>query len=214
MKKFIGAVVGVCVMGLTACGAGSGTATDENGDAISSITINKDGSISNSIVEDFGESYYDEASLKTMIEDSISEYINKSSDMNIDKPSLKSCKVADGYANVTIDYESYKAYAGFNGEDLFVGTVAEANLAGYDLNVTLKDVAETSNTISKPQLLSMGDSHIVIWEAVALAEGEEPETVRINCYDDILYVGDGVASVGKKSADVTISDGYGIIVFK
>jgi hypothetical protein len=213
MKKIIGVMVAACTaIGLVACGSKDVTAdTTASG---STITISKDGSISNSIVEEFGESYYDEDSLKSMIEDSIFEYVNKSSDSNIDKPSLKSCKVADGYANVTIDYESYKAYAGFNGEDLFVGTVAEANMAGYDLNISLKDVSDTSVTISKPQLLGMGDNHIVIIEAEKVEDGAQIETVHVNTYDEILYVGNGVTKTGKKSADVNVASGYGYIVFK
>jgi hypothetical protein len=213
MKKIIGVMVATCAaIGLVACG--SKDVTVDTTTSGSTITISKDGSISNSIVEEFGESYYDEDSLKSMIEDSIFEYVNKSSDSNIDKPSLKSCKVADGYANVTIDYESYKAYAGFNGEDLFVGTVAEANMAGYDLNISLKDVSDTSVTISKPQLLGMGDNHIVIIEAEKAEDGAQIEPVHVNTYDEILYVGNGVTKTGKKSADVNVASGYGYIVFK
>jgi hypothetical protein len=95
-----------------------------------------------------------------------------------------------------------------------VGTITEANMAGYDLNMTLKDVSDTSVTISKPQLLSMGDSHIIILEADKVEEGAVIETVSVNCYDEILYVGDGVTKTGKKSADMNIANGYGIIVFK
>ena len=60
----------------------------------------------------------------------------------------------------------------------------------------------------------MGDRHIVIFEAPETEEGVEAETIRISCFDEILYVGEGVTAVNKKSADVKLSDGYGIIVFK
>jgi hypothetical protein len=212
MKKIIWVLIAVCMVGLVACG--SKDETVETTTSGSTITINKDGSISNYIVEEFGESYYDEDSLKSMIEDSIFEYVNKSSDSNIDKPSLKSCSVADGFAKVTIDYESYKAYAGFNGEDLFVGTVAEANMAGYDLNISLKDASDSSVTISKPELLGMGDKHIVIIEAENVEDGADIEAVHVNTYDEILYVGSGVTATGKKSADINVASGYGYIVFK
>jgi hypothetical protein len=162
-------------------------------------------------VEDFGESYYDVDSLKTMIENSISEYSSKNPNAEI---SLKSCKSGGDEVNVTIEYGSSSAYSGFNDESLFVGTITEANMAGYDLNMTLKDVSDTSVTISKPQLLSMGDSHIIILEADKVEEGAVIETVSVNCYDEILYVGDGVTKTGKKSADMNIANGYGIIVFK
>jgi hypothetical protein len=209
MRKFIGVMLVTCVLGLTACGFGDTSAN--NSTVGSSITINKNGSISNSIVEEFEESYYDIDSLKTMIETSISEYNNRNSGAGI---SLKSCKMVNSMANVTIEYGNYSAYSGFNNESFFVGTVTDANFAGYDLNITLKDASDSSVTISKPQLLEMGDNHIVILEAQPTEEGSVIETVKINCYDEILYVGDGVAKTGKKSADMNVAKGYGIIVFK
>jgi hypothetical protein len=209
MKKFIGVLLATSVFGLTACG--SGAAAVDNGTVGMTITVNKNGSISNSIVEDFGESYYDVDSLKDMIDSAVSEYNSKNSDANI---SLKNCKVDDDVANVTIEYGNYKAYSGFNDESFFVGTITEANMAGYDLNMTLKDASDSAVTISKPQLLGMGDNHIVILEAEPVEDGTEIETIRINCYDEILYVGDGVTKVDKKSVDMNVAKGYGIVVFK
>jgi hypothetical protein len=87
-------------------------------------------------------------------------------------------------------------------------------MAGYDLNISLKDVSDTSVTISKPQLLGMGDNHIVIIEAEKAEDGAQIETVHVNTYDEILYVGNGVTKTGKKSADVNVASGYGYIVFK
>ena len=54
----------------------------------------------------------------------------------------------------------------------------------------------------------------MIPDIVATKEDVEAETIRISCFDEILYVGEGVTAVNKKSADVKLSDGYGIIVFK
>jgi hypothetical protein len=45
-------------------------------------------------------------------------------------------------------------------------------------------------------------------------DGTEIETIRINCYDEILYVGDGVTRVDKKTVDMNVAKGYGIVVFK
>jgi hypothetical protein len=208
MRKFIGVMCATCVIGLTACG--SGNLSVGNSTSGSTFTINKNGSISNSIVEEFNESYYDEDSLKSMIESAISDYSNSS---NADI-SLKTCKVADGFANVTIEYGSSSAYSGFNDESFFSGTITEANMAGYDLNITLTDASDSSVTISKPQLLGMGDNHIVIIQTEKAEEGAQIETVHVNTYDEILYVGNGVTKTGKKSADINVSNGYGIVVFK
>jgi hypothetical protein len=208
MRKYLGVMLVTCAIGLTACGS-STVAIDSTTDSLS-FTINKDGSISNSIVEEFGESYYDEDSLKTMIDSAISEY---NDDLGT-KISLKTCKVSNGYANVTIEYDNYRAYSGFNDESFFAGTITEANMAGYDLNVTLTDASDSSVTVSKPQLLGMGDNHIVIIEAEKAEDGAVINTVHINTFDEILYVSNGITKTGKKSADMNLSSGNGIIVFK
>ena len=66
----------ICMLGLTACGEKTQEVKDElvASAAKSSISVNKDGSISSTIVEDFVESYYDVEGLKTMIETSINAY--------------------------------------------------------------------------------------------------------------------------------------------
>lgn len=199
-----------CMLGLTACEEEKQDVKDEivASAVSSSISVNKDGSISSTIVEDFIESYYDANGLKTMIESSINEY---KSENKTAKVTLKSCKAADGVVNVVMEFGDYQAYAGFNEENFFAGTIQAANMAGFDLNVTLKAVSDKSEntTVSKPELLGMGDRHIIIVENM-----EDVDKIRVNCFDEILYVGDGVTAVGKKSADVTFSEGYHIIVFK
>lgn len=205
-----------CMFGLTACGEvvrqegdNGKAATDEIASTVSSLSIEKNGSISSTIVESFGESYYKEDGLKSMIESAIEEYASANGDAEI---KLKNIKVKDSMVNVLMEYGDYQAYAGFNDENFFAGTVRDANMAGFDLNVTLKSVSD-STEISKADLLGMGDSHIVI----ASVEGADPtvtDQIRINCFDEILYVSDGVTTAGKKSAYVELTNGYRVIVFK
>ena len=57
----------------------------------------------------------------------------------------------------------------------------------------------------------MGDSHVVI---VKNTEEQESEMLRVNCFGEILYVGEGVTAVGKKSVNVSYSEGSKMIVFK
>lgn len=217
MKKFMrvgktfALVLCVLVLGLTACG----NETKENaGEAqISSVSVKKDGSISSRIIEDFAQSYYDTDGLKAMIETSIAEYKAQNSQAQI---SLQKCEEKQGVIEVLMEFGSDRDYAGFNDEDFFAGTIQAANQAGYDLNVTLQAISDKAEktSISKPDLLGMGDHHIVIFAAPETENGEEAEAIRINCFDEILYVGEGVTAVDKKNADVKLSDGYGIIVFK
>lgn len=204
------------VLGLTACGEviqqdnqDSKEVTDELATTTTSVSIEKDGSITSTIVEGFGESYYDEDGLKSMIETDIDAYTSAHETAKI---KLKNLKVKDSMVNVLIEYGDYQAYAGFNGENFFAGTIRDANMAGFDLNVTLRSVSDNTE-ISKSELLGMGDSHIVI----QIVEGMEDtivEQIRVNCFDEILYVSDGITASGKKSAYMELTNGYRIIVFK
>lgn len=210
--KIIMLVSCLFVLGLTACGEvipqEEREVTDEVAATVSSLSIKKDGSISSTIIENFIESYYNEDDLKAMLESFVDEYKAANVTAQIE---LKSFKVKDGVTNIVMEYGDYQTYAGFDREDFFAGTIRDANMAGIDLNVTLKSVSD-STTVSKPELLGMGDSHIIIIGNAE--EPEESEQLRINCFDEILYVGEGVTTVGKKSADVSLSKGYKIIVFK
>lgn len=226
MKKvtrvnILGALL-LCVLCLTACGnkeqqnkpSDKGNAKDE---MVTSISVNKDGTIESRIVEEFEAAYYDVSALQAMIEEAAADYSRETAAAEV---SLKGCKVVDNKVNVEITYNDCNAYAGFNGETFFAGTIQDAYEAGYDLNVTLKAVSskDGAQTVSKQELLGMGDSHIVIFERPVQEDGAGEEaagaTMRINCYGNILYVGDGVSTVGKKSVDVSIDQGVGIIVFK
>ncbi len=206
----------LCILGLTACGeviqeegGNNKEATDEIASTVSSLSIEKNGCITSTIVESFGESYYDEDGLKSMIESDISQYTSAHETAQI---KLKNIKVKDSMVNVLIEYGGYQDYAGFNKENFFAGTIRDANTAGFDLNVTLKSVSD-STEISKSKLLEMGDNHIVIAN-VEDTDQTVSDQIRVNCFDEILYISDGVTTTGKKSAYVELTNGYRIIVFK
>ena len=211
MKKFIrlAMISVICASGLTACNV-----LHSSGEMVTSVSINKDGSISSRIVDDFGEDYYDEDGLKSMIEDAIADYGRQSPASTV---TLKTCKADDNMINVEMEYGDYKAYSGFNGENFFAGTVQEAYEAGYDLDFELSP-ADNKDTgvISKQDILNMGENHIVIMERESGDEGDTfiIEPVRINCFDDVLYVGEGISSVSKKSVDYTLNDGTAVVLFK
>ncbi|MDE6917092.1 MAG: hypothetical protein K2P39_09900, partial [Lachnospiraceae bacterium] len=190
IRKSVILMLCLCMLGLVACGEkeqqGTPEVKDEVAATTSSVIVNKDGSISCSIIEDFVENYYDEEGLKTMIETSISEYKAENVTAKVD---LKSCKAKDGVVKVLMEYGDYQTYAGFNQEEFFAGTIQAANMAGFDLNVSLRAVSDKSGntTISKPELLGMGDNHIVI---LGSSGQQEAEQIRVDCFDEILYVGD------------------------
>lgn len=227
MKKFIAMA---CVLALGLCACGSSQSKDADSSLTSTITLKKDGSIESKTVEDFGTGYSEDG-LKSLIDASIAMYQKQSESSQI---SLKSCeKNGQDKLIVEMTFNHSEAYAGWNNyfldymyasemgmdssniendtQGFFVGTISDAYAAGYSLETTLKAASDNSDksSVTKADLLSMGDRHIVILESY-----DDDEPVIVNCYDEILYVGDGVTTIGKKSASVNTADRYGIIVFK
>ena len=97
MKKFImmGVLMSLAVIA-TACGNKTQT---EDGGQITSISIEKNGSIENTIVEDFSQSYYELDSLSAMIEQDIEAYHNQNPDSKI---SLSKCELTDDNSTVRV----------------------------------------------------------------------------------------------------------------
>ena len=204
MKKLKAAgILAVLMVWLTACGSGA----DAEQETVNSLTLDKDGSVENMIIEGFDKDYYDLDGLNAMIKDSIEQYCRQNPSADI---TLKGSEVSDGQVRVSMKYDSAASYMGYNSETLFVGTVQEAYSAGYDLNISLTDVKDSSNTIGKQELLEMGEKHIVIIQLPStMTDG-----MRLQCFGEILYISDGVNPVSKKTADIEQSQGASVVVFK
>lgn len=207
MKKFITVgIFAVFTFIMTACG----TDNSQQKETVNTLSVQKNGSVENLIVEDFGEEYYNVDSLTSMIQDTITEYQKKNPSAEI---TLKSCELEGDQIKVLMQYDSSDTYTGYNSETLFTGTVQEAYAAGYDLNMTLHDVKDDTKSIGKQELLGMGEKHIMIMELSGTQE-QEVNTMRLKCFGDILYIGDGISLVSRKIADIEQAQGLSVVVFK
>lgn len=204
MKKFL--LMGILVMlafGVVGC-TKENAATEEK--SMNSLTVLEDGSVKSVIIEDFTESYYNVDDLTKMILDTISVYQKEDPDSSIE---LETCELMGTQVKVVMKFDSSESYSGYNCEELFIGTVQEAYDKGYDLNMTLTGTDKEASTIGRQELLGMGENHILILENT-MDEG----TLRVNCYDTILYTGNGVSRIEKKKADVVPTQEFSVIVFK
>ena len=194
MKKFNTAgMLAVLMLCLTACGSG----TDAGETDMNSLTLAKNGSVENTIVESFDKEYYDLEGLNTMIGDSIEQYCTQNPTAEI---TLTRSEVTDDKVKVNMKYDSAATYMGYNSELLFVGTVQEALVSARD----------ETDRIGKQELLEMGEHHIVLMEIPDSMENG----LRLECYGDILYVGDNISVVSKKTADIEQTQGVSVVVFK
>lgn len=201
MKKFI--VIGIFMI-LSTCMVGCGSDSSKDDELVTSVSIQKDGTLKGVIVEDFDKSYYNVTALTSMIQEAIADYDKQNITAQI---TLESCELVenDAKVKVIINYDSPQSYMDFNSETIFVGTIQEAYEAGYDMDLELYSVSdEPSAPLTKQEILNMGTEHIVIME----------ENMRVKCYGNILYIGNGVSLVSKKVADMENTDGLSALIFK
>jgi len=123
MKKFIALCILISSMSvLAACG--KEIPEDDT------ISVNRKGNITCTVVEDFDKSYYDAEELRAEIEEDAAAYnVNFAQD----HLTLELFEVTDGVAVLQTTFDQAKYYADYSGMTLFVGTVEEALEEGYDL---------------------------------------------------------------------------------
>lgn len=134
MKKITSIVLAMllCIGLLTGCG--QSYETDK-----STVFVKKDGKIVSTDVEAFDTNTYDEEGLKTYIENAVSAYTDANGK---DSVVMKDLTVKDGNAMLILEYAGASDYAGFNGIELYTGSVSEALSAGYSFDVDFASVAD------------------------------------------------------------------------
>ena len=157
------------------------------------IEIKKDGTLTHYIVEEFKGENYNETDLLEMVESEISDY-NLTD--GTEKIKLTEMSVEESIAKPILSFEDFSCYAAFNDVDFFYGTVAQAYEAGYDLSISLNHV-EDGTTISRDDILKMGQYYIVIME----------ENCNVKLFKKIEYTSSNVIVKDKKEATVQTQDG-------
>ena len=183
------------------CAASLLTGCEDASPRRTTIEVKKNGEIRHTIVEDFAESYYTLDGLKETIQTACDTY---NTTMSGDLVRLKDAKAEDGVLTAVMEYESAAAYSGFNRQALFVGTVADAREAGYDLNVTLTNAGKDGGTVGKTELLEKEDSHILVIR----------EAVDVKVWDKVLYYSGDVTPQDDGTLTVTDDQALSFIVFK
>ena len=161
MKKIIITVLAMLLcMGLL-CGCGKKTNVDT-----STVFIDKKGTVTSVDVEDLDKEYYDEEELESYITEHVDDFTEKNGDV-VEKVSFK---VEEGTAKLQMDYDSCEAYTGFNGIELFHGTVVAAQAEGYDFETEFYSVDNEAEggkgqSSTKEEVLADDDSKVAIIKA-------------------------------------------------
>ncbi len=167
-----------------------------------SLSVSKNGTVVQTIVDSFDQSYYDLGELEEMAEEETAAY-NGSSEL----VSFDSAELADGKVYVQMTYADCDAYSGFNDRVLFCGTVAEATAAGYDLTNVL---GAAGYSLSRSDIEDMSAHHALVVETDAGAD------LTVSLYAKILYASASVEISGKKTGYIAPanSSGMAYIIFE
>ncbi|MCI8373858.1 MAG: hypothetical protein HFI29_00240 [Lachnospiraceae bacterium] len=199
MRKLISVCVLTLCLFLTGC---SEKVPDET-----TITVNKKGEITYTVVEDFQKDFYDLEGLQKDIEDEIATYNQK---FGSDPLALKLLEEQKGTVVMQLTFtearffEDYYYNTSSTGATLFVGTLEEAREAEYDLegeflgaDGSLTDIG----SLSKPESLKV------------LITGE---VLKVQVPGEIQCVSPSgsVQIVGKKEAAISEEAGQACIIYK
>ncbi len=160
------------------------------------VSFNKNGEITEVIVEDFSQPYYNVEELKGDIEELITSYRNSSDAVSEDAVVLGEVELSeDKQIRVNMEFKSYKDYKAFNERDLFWGTVADAYSAGYEFT-SMREVDQEDVVLSASDVLEKSDMHMVILE----------EAQQVILPGKIRYISDGVSVIEDKRA-INLNEG-------
>lgn len=184
---------------------------------MSTIMIQKDGSVEHTMIEDFGDSSTD--ALRNMVLEKTAAYNNKNLSGK-DGIAVNSVEASDGLVKVVMTYPDAEAFDGFMNMDVetvdlalrapfFYGTVEDALMKGFNLDIHMQSVKNDEDELQgKSDILTKGDNKIIIYDS-AMNLGAP---VQIGMPEKPLYVSGNVTVVEKKLVEVSETDGLAYIL--
>lgn len=196
MKKWIAAI---CAWSLVLMLTGCGTSFRP---AVSSLYIQKDGKISEAIVESFEKDYYSLAEFQAMIGTEIERYnINYGEErISIDRLEVDE----DDTLYLIINYKDADTYEHYNEVYCFFGTIEEALAEGLSFNMVFKDAAYEEYSTS--DVTADKSRHVLVVRDEGIVQLEKP----------IQYVSNNVEVISDRMVQVMpIEDSseYAYIIF-
>ena len=185
----------ICIVMLSVlCVSFCGCKEEEPDYSETTIEINKNGEITNTLVGSFDKDYYNKDELKQLIEKEIAKYQSLTGVSGAVK--LKEYSVDAGTVKAVVYYSSYEDYKKINNVELFDGTLSEAIEEGINTNVTLVSKTSGERVLLKDAVGS-GEKIVVF-----------SEPVKIKVYGKIIYASANVELIDEKQARMS-SDSVG-----
>ena len=183
-------VVLLCVMAL-GVGLLAGCGTPDV--ATNTIIVEKNGKVTEALVEDFSKEYYSQEELEAFVESEIEEYKSENADADIKMSDLS---VEAGTARMTIKYGDAETYRDFHQVNFFVGSVVDAQTAGYKFEgnfVAVTDGVAGDSLVGTSTVLEGEGKVVIIQDAI---EVQVPGTIK--------YVSEGVTVNSEDTAAITV----------
>ncbi len=177
-------------------GCGGEAVPDRN-----TVSVQKDGTIRQTIVEPFEPEYYDIEELRAMMQEKIAQLGTGEAIV------CDSMKEENGRIVVEITYQTDADYRNFNNRELFNGTVSEASAQGYTFqNLVGADGA----AVGADEVVSAGEDRIIIIQTKA------GESLDVSVYGKILYASENIALSGQKNAAIAAGEGDAVsyVIFR
>ena len=156
------------------------------------LTIQSEGNVTEEIIEDVADADFTEEELRAYIEASISEF-DPSETPSV---TLESCSVNGNSVKILLNYASVDVYSRYNKVPCFLGTIADAREAGYDVDQAFLDPSGAPG--DKDEI----ESREKEWKVFICSEA-----IHLKLPDKILYATDNVSITGRLTATVkTVND--------
>lgn len=166
-KSLIAFMAAAAVIFASGCGS---LKVDSN-----TIVIDRNGKITEGIAEDFSADYYSADELKAYIEKAVDTF-----ETEYGKGIVKTSgfRADEKKAYMTVKYENQEAYENFTGNEIFAGTISEAEKEGYDFDVDFLKVKDgkTQKEAEKDEVLSDGSLNVLILHEIT--DIKVPGTIR------------------------------------
>ncbi len=184
------ALAGVCLLHLTGCGEEAA----QQPIRVSTLVLDADGSFTQCRVEAFDREYYQLSELDSMISQEVQAFVSERDGQDADdgqsvrveqvsylEEDSSQVMVALHFADSQV-YEEYTAQVDQQPQELFYGTVRQAQERGYELAGVLLD-AQKGTVITSEQLEKYADKWVLVFA----------DALQIRCPSKVLYCSSNVS---------------------
>ena len=169
-------MAGLLAVMLAGCGNSEWNSADAQ---VTTLRIDKDGKVLEIVIEDFAESYYDEAEFKDLLESDIASYVADAGGSGGSGAPivLNEVKKEGTKIRTSTTYETAEDYSDFTLESLYYGTVRQGRLRGFELPSRLNSSENKPYQVSDADadnhvIFTDGKDHIVTpYKIIAATEG-------------------------------------------